>query len=278
MHLDVTDLRAFYYQSRLGRAAQLVIRRELRGMWPDVRGQSVLGFGFAVPLLRPFLAEARRIIALMPGPQGVMPWPDGAANHSALCDETLWPVETGSADRLVLLHGLDTSVHPAALLEECYRVLGPGGRAVFIVPNRAGLWARRDITPFGYGRPYSAGQLEDQLRDHGLQVEQSRSTLFQPPFSGRMWRRSAGVIERAGQHIALFKAGGVLMVEVSKRVPRPARPDGLGERMRRPLRVLEGIAVPEPRPERPVRNAPKGWLGTPRRAGFNKPKRSGSEH
>lgn len=249
MHLDVTDLRAFYYRSRLGRAAQTVIRRELRGWWPDLHGQSVVGFGFTVPLLRPYLAEARRIIALMPGPQGVMPWPDGAANHSVLCDETRWPVETGAVDRLAVLHGLETSDHPAALLEECYRVLGPGGRAVFIVPNRAGLWARRDATPFGFGHPYSSAQLEEQLRAHGLRVERSGSTLFQPPLAGRVWRRSAGVIERAGKHVPLFKTGGVLMVEVSKRVPRPARPDGLGARVRRPLRVLEGIAAPEPRPE-----------------------------
>lgn len=246
MHLDVTDLRAFYYRSRLGRAAQKVIRDELRGLWPDVHGHSVVGFGFAVPLLRPFLAEARRVTALMPGPQGVMPWPHGRPNHSVLCDETLWPVETGAVDRLVLLHGLETCDHPAALLEECYRVLGPGGRGVFIVPNRAGLWARGDATPFGFGRPYTSSQLEEQLRDHGLRVETARSMLYQPPSAKRIWRRSAGLMEQAGQHIPLFKAGGVLMVEVSKQVPRPARPDGLTERVRRPLRVLEGIGVPEP--------------------------------
>lgn len=127
MHLDVLDLREFYYRSPLGRAAQKVIRNELVRMWPEAKGQTVVGFGFAVPMLRPFLGEARRVIALMPGPQGVMPWPADAPNRSVLCEDTLWPLGTGTVDKLVLLHGLETSDHPMALLDEVWRVLGPGG-------------------------------------------------------------------------------------------------------------------------------------------------------
>ena len=175
MHLDVQDLRNFYYRSALGRAAQGVIRGELRKLWPDVTGQTVVGFGFATPLLRPFLAEARRVVGLMPGPQGVMAWPAGQPNVSVLCEETLWPVPAACADRLVMLHGLETCDNPAALLDEALRVLAPGGRAVFIVPNRGGLWSRSDRTPFGFGRPYSAGQLQAQLRDIGFAVERSFS-------------------------------------------------------------------------------------------------------
>ena len=137
MHLDVVDLRRFYYRSPLGRAAQRVIRDLLVELWPDVTGRTVVGFGFAVPLLRPFLADARRVVGLMPGPQGVMPWPAGMPNVSVLCEDTLWPLQTGQVDRLVMLHGLETSENPLALLGECARVLGPGGRAVFIVPNRS---------------------------------------------------------------------------------------------------------------------------------------------
>ena len=92
-------------------------------------------------------------MVLMPGPQGVMPWPAGMPNTSVLTEETLWPVETGAVDKLVLMHGLETSERPSELLDECWRVLGPGGKALFIVPNRAGMWARRDRRPFGYGRP-----------------------------------------------------------------------------------------------------------------------------
>lgn len=70
MHLDVLDLRNFYYRTALGRVAQRAIRDQVVKHWPPVPGQTVVGFGFAVPLLRPYLAEARRVVGLMPGPQG----------------------------------------------------------------------------------------------------------------------------------------------------------------------------------------------------------------
>ena len=248
MHLDVLDLRQFYYRSALGRAAQKVIRNELTQIWPEAKGQMVVGFGFAVPLLRPYLGDARRVIGLMPGPQGVMPWPPGEKNQSVLCEDTLWPIETGHVDKLVMMHGLDTTEQPTALLEEAWRVLGPGGRAVFIVPNRAGLWSRSDKTPFGYGRPYSLGQLESQLRKHRFVTERTLSTLYQPPSSGRIWRKSAGLIERVGHAVPLIAAGGVLMVEVTKQMAAPT-PTGLTETVKRPLRALEGITKPSPKPE-----------------------------
>lgn len=245
MHLDILDLRNFYYRSALGRGAQKVIRDDLVKLWPEAKGQTVVGFGFAVPLLRPYLADARRVTGLMPGPQGVMPWPAGQPNVSVLCEDTIWPVQTGQVDKLVVMHGLETSDNPTALLDECWRVLGPGGRAVFIVPNRAGLWSRSDKTPFGYGRPYSLGQLDAQLRKHQFVTERSLSTLYQPPSHRRIWRKAAGMLETLGHKLPVVVAGGVLMVEVSKQMAAPTRP-GLSERVRRPLRALEGIgATPE---------------------------------
>ncbi|MEM8824032.1 MAG: hypothetical protein AAGF30_10520, partial [Pseudomonadota bacterium] len=95
MHLDVLDLRSFYYRTRLGRAAQKAIRDRLAALWPEAKGQTVAGFGFAVPLLRPYLKDARRVIGLMPAPQGVMHWPAGMSNVSVLVEETLWPLDTG---------------------------------------------------------------------------------------------------------------------------------------------------------------------------------------
>lgn len=246
MHLDVLDLRDFYYRSTLGRAAQKVIRDELTTLWPEAKGQTVAGYGFAVPLLRPYLAGARRVMGLMPGPQGVMPWPQGKPNVSLLCEDTMWPVATGRIDKLVVMHGLETSENAPALLDECWRVLGPGGRAVFVVPNRAGLWSRSDHTPFGYGRPYSMGQLEAQLRDHHFVVEHTLSTLYQPPSTGRLWRKSARLVERIGHNLPVIAAGGALMVEVTKQSSAPTRA-GLVDRVRRPLRALDGIGTaPEP--------------------------------
>jgi SAM-dependent methyltransferase len=244
MHLDVLDLRNFYYRTRLGRVAQRAIRDQLVRLWPPAKAQTVAGFGFAVPLLRPYLADARRVIGLMPGPQGVMPWPAGMENVSVLCEETQWPVPTGLVDRLVLMHGLETSDNPAAVLEEAHRVLGPGGRAVFVVPNRAGLWARRDGTPFGFGRPYSASQLESQLKTHGFTPERSMTLLFAPPSDSGFWLRTSNFWEEFGRRLP-WLAGGVLLVEASKQVYAPTR-GTLATAVRRPLRVLEGVGAALP--------------------------------
>jgi len=247
MHLDVLDLRTFYYRTRLGRGAQRAIREQVQEFWPGARQETVLGFGFAAPLLRPYLSEARRVTALMPGQQGVMPWPTGAANVSVLCKETLWPVETDSVDKLMVLHGLETSEDPVALLDECYRVLAPEGRGLFIVPNRAGLWSRRDRTPFGFGRPYSLRQLEAQLSAIGLQPLRHTAALFHPPADTPFWLKTAPMWEKIGRRVSNRYAGGVLIVEVTKQVPAPPR-KGLPEALRRPLRVLDGITQPDPSP------------------------------
>jgi SAM-dependent methyltransferase len=221
MHLDVQDLRNFYYRSALGRAAQASLRHQTLTLWPEAKGQTVVGYGFATPLLRPYLPLARRVIALMPGPQGVMPWPAGLPNVSVLTEETLWPIETGHVDRLVVLHGLETSERPHDLLEEIWRVLGPGGRALFIVPNRAGLWARRDRTPFGYGRPYSGGQLETLLRTHQFVPERQLGALYQLPSAKRLWMKSGPAFERFGRRLPRLIAGGAFMVEASKQTYPP---------------------------------------------------------
>lgn len=243
MHLDVLDLRQFYYRTQLGRIAQKSVRDQVLAMWPEAKGQTVVGFGFAVPLLRPYLDDARRVIGLMPAEQGVMPWPAGQDNVSVLCREGRWPLQAGLADRILCLHGLETSQRPSSVLEECARVLRPGGRALFIVPNRSGLWARRDATPFGFGRPYSLGQLEAQLKRHDFVPERHAAALFAPPSHGRFWLKSAEMVERMGRRLSSYYAGGVILVEVSKQVTAPTRP-GLAERVRRPLRVLEGAPQP----------------------------------
>ncbi len=72
MHQDVLDLRSFYYRTKLGRSAQRALQESLRTLWPDTTGMVVAGFGFAVPVLRPFFTDAERVMGLMPSQHGVM--------------------------------------------------------------------------------------------------------------------------------------------------------------------------------------------------------------
>lgn len=240
MHLDVVELRNFYYRSGLGRVAQRAIRDQLLQLWPAAGGETVVGFGFAAPLLRPYLGTARRVVSLMPAAQGVMAWPAGLPNVSVLCEETRWPVATGSADRLVLLHALEMTDRPYELLEECWRVLAPQGRAVFVAPNRSGLWVRGEGTPFGYGRPYSLSQLETQLRGAAFLPERHVAALYAPPSRRRFWLRTSQFWEGSGRRLSSLLAGGVHMVEVSKQVYAPKR-GGLSALVPRPRMILDGV-------------------------------------
>ena len=249
MHLDVVDLHSFYYRTKLGRIAQRSLRERIVAMWPNTKGQTVAGFGFAGPMLRPFLTDSRRVMNLMPGQQGVMPWPEGMPNHSVMVEETQWAVATGTIDRLIVLHGLETCERQAELLDEIWRVLGPGGKALFVVPNRAGIWARRDKTPFGFGKPYSTGQLEAQLRRHSFVPGRQDTALYAQPSHRPFFVRSAALWERIGRWVPFSMMAGAIMVEVTKQVQAPSRP-GLGERVRKPLAALEGIAKPAADPVR----------------------------
>ena len=247
MHLDVQDLRNFYYRSALGRAVQKSIRDQVLKRWPEANGQTVVGYGFAVPMLRPYLKTARRVIGLMPGPQGVMPWPVGLPNVSTLCHETMWPLETGRVDKLIMMHGLETSDDPSAVLSEAFRVLGPGGKLILVVPNRAGLWVRADHTPFGFGRPYTLGQLETQLQTHQFMSEFHCGALHFPPSQTRFWLKTSNVLERMGTRLSIKLTSGVLIVEADKRVHLPIdRGTAVVEKQ------LEGLGRLRPAGARPV--------------------------
>ena len=87
MHLDVVDLRRFYYRTQLGRAAQRALRDSIRELWPAVPGETLIGFGFAAPFLRPYMGEASRTLCLMPAQQGVCRWPAEGPNLAALVEE-----------------------------------------------------------------------------------------------------------------------------------------------------------------------------------------------
>lgn len=247
MHHEIEDLRRFYYQRALGRVVQRILRDRLTVRWQPqgCLGMTMAGYGFAAPLLRPYLQTARRVTALMPDAQGAMTWPVGQANHSVSCEQTAWPVETGSVDRLILLHALETSDDPAGLLAEAWRALGPGGRLIVMVPNRAGLWAASDRTPFGLGRSYTPGQLEAQTRKAGFTTEWNASAVYIPPSDRRFWLRSAQMWERTGVRISRMLIAGVAMIELSKQARAPVGPVGRAA-VRNPRALLQGVGSHQP--------------------------------
>lgn len=216
MWMDAVDLRDFYATGQ-GRMVRLMIRRQIRTIWPDVTGLSVLGMGYATPYLGMFRDEAQRVLAAMPAPQGVLHWPREGAGLTALTEEVELPFPDLSIDRLLLVHAVEFTEQVRPLMREAWRVLSSGGRLLVVVPNRRGIWARFERTPLGHGQPYSPSQLSRLLRETLFTPVLSRPALFVPPMRTRMVLSSAGAFEGVGQRwFAHF--GGVLLTEASKQI------------------------------------------------------------
>jgi len=103
------------------------------------------------------------------------------------------------------------------LLREAWRVLKDDGRLLIIAPNRTGMWAYQESTPFGHGLPYSAGQLGRLLAGGLFRVERRDAALWMPPSRMRVVLRGAPLFEQAGRKMAPGLAG-VTLTEAVKDV------------------------------------------------------------
>lgn len=225
MSLDVVDLRHFYGQP-LGAVARRFVGRSIRAHWTDTRGMRVLGIGYASPYLGLFREEAERCLAFMPAGQGVMKWPTASPTLAALVEEMELPLPDAAVDRVLLVHSIEMSHDATAVLREVWRVLAAGGRLLAVVPNRRGVWARLDTTPFGHGRPYSRSQITALLRETWFTPTSWAEALYVPPIPKSWFLRSAPAWERTGAALSAPFAG-VHVVEAAKQVYRaiPARPE-----------------------------------------------------
>ena len=164
MNSDIVDLRSFY-ASLLGRLAERSITMALSSVWATLPRERLVGLGYTLPWLDRFGADAERVFAFMPATQGAVNWPPTGPSATALVFDEELPLVDSSIDRMLLVHSLEHAENPRETLNEIWRVLAPAGRVVIVVPNRRGVWARFEHTPFGTGRPFSRGQLNELLRE-----------------------------------------------------------------------------------------------------------------
>jgi SAM-dependent methyltransferase len=238
MNVDIIDLRQFY-QSRLGRVAGQAVTMALSSVWSTVANERLMGLGYALPYLDRFRADAERSFAFMPAGQGAVNWPSGEPSAAALVFDEELPLPDAALDRILMVHSLEFTENPRETLREMWRVLAPGGRLVIVVPNRRGLWARFDNTPFGSGRPYSRGQLMRLLRDTNFTPGASAEALFFPPSSSRFMLRMRAILERFGRRVSPGFAG-VIVVEAQKRLYQ-----GLPVGARASRRVFVPVLAPQ---------------------------------
>jgi SAM-dependent methyltransferase len=219
MHLDATELRDFYARP-LGAMVRRLLTHRIRARWGRLNGRTLIGLGYATPYLGAFRGEAIRIGAFMPVAQGAVVWPPSHQTLSVLVEEERLPLADNTVDRLLVVHCLEATGRPRPLLRELWRVLSPEGRLLMIVPNRSGLWARTEVTPFGQGQPYSRGQLDRLLNDAMLTPLDWSWALHVPPVERPIVLQSALAFERAGARV-WRGFGGVIIVEAKKELLAP---------------------------------------------------------
>ena len=216
MWCDVIDLCDFY-KNGLGKTAQTLISHCIRGVWPNVSNQRVLGLGYAIPFLDIFQNEAERTIAVMPAQQGFLHWPGEESGRVILCAEEEIPLPDVSFDKILLVHALECTEQLRPMLREVWRILADGGRLVVVVPNRRGIWARLDHTPFGNGNAYTPAQAQHLLRDTLFMPIRTERALFMPPVRSRLIVASSRVWEEVGKR-TFPSISGVLILEFRKQI------------------------------------------------------------
>lgn len=219
MHLDVATLRDFY-ATPLGQIARRLLARRIRSHWAAASGETVAALGFGTPFLGAYRGEAAHVSAFMPAGQGALIWPPAGPILSTLVEEGSLPLRDNALDRLLVIHCLEVAERVTPLLRELWRVVKPEGRLLIVVPNRRGLWAHVDTTPFGHGRPYSRSQLDTLLKDSLFTPLTWATALHMPPFDRGILVRSATAWERAGARLSPG-FGGVLVVEARKETMAP---------------------------------------------------------
>jgi SAM-dependent methyltransferase len=238
MRRSVDDLRSFYGEPT-GALVRRLIARRLDDAWGEAAGCDVLGVGYASPWLDAFVG-ARRVIAAMPGGQGVERWTTAGRNRSLLVDDTRLPFAAGAFDRILLIHALEEADDPAALLGEAVRTLAPAGRIILATAARGGLWARAETTPFGHGRPFTRRQLEQLVRQAELEPTAWSQTLYVPPVPALLGLAEG--FEQFGRRL-VPGAAGVILLEASRRTYAVTRA-GATQRVSRRLRA--GAMHPQP--------------------------------
>lgn len=196
---------ADWYGTRAGIRAAGLLRAALRPMVRTGTTARLLAIG-AGPLLDLDPATLAHVALVAAGARS---WPARGPGCAIAADPAHLPFHEALFDQAVVVHALEASESPRALLRELWRVLAPAGELLLVVPNRASLWALTEATPFGEGRTYGRRSLRRTLDDAMFEIVERRTVLAAPPIAALRW--SEGLLGRCAPGV-----GGVHLVRAAK--------------------------------------------------------------
>ena len=203
-----------FYEAATGVGAVRLLARHLTAAWPELSGQNLLGIGYTQPFLPLWEAQASFIVAAHLG-NGMSSSSRRSSYAECLIDGASLPFPDLSFHRVLMVHALETTQTSRDLLRAVWKVMRDDGKLLLVVPNRRGMWAHSDTTPFGQGTPFSPRQIREQMRESMFHVESCGTALYPPPFPPLHRSRLGDFIEKAGSMV-LPACGGVVIVEAVK--------------------------------------------------------------
>ena len=228
MRPEIEELEG-WYRGRAGNRAALSLATAVAPLVRRGATARLLALGYCGPLLEGFdPAWVERLILACPAEQGSIRWPATGANLAVEVDELSLPFIDSLFDQVLVVHSLEHAAPAAELLGELWRVLAPGGSAVIVVPNRAGVWVHMETTPFGQGTPFGRRQLRRMLEDARFELDHRQTLLAIPPVS------LAGGLDRPVMKL-LPGLGGLHIIRAIKREGPAMKPVGRTRNRRRRL-------------------------------------------
>ena len=228
MFFTVRDFDDFY-KTREGRLVRRVLRQAISS-YADFSKNNV-GIGYSTPYIESALSIFPVSLKILDD--------DGKRLNNVTCaDLSALPLESSSLDTVIFAHGLESCEYPEDVLKEISRVLKSEGRLIMIVPNRRGLWAHCEWSPFGHGRPFSAAQLRFLFSETAFVCDEMKSVLFTPPLKWRVMLRLSSFFEKYCPYV-LSTMGGVNIAVARKQTYAPIKPSkGTAVPVRSVLRPL----------------------------------------
>lgn len=215
--MDILSLQAFY-KSPLGVWVHHCLCLKLKEIWPQTKGEKILGLGYCFPYLATLQEGGGRVVALAPAQQGVLRWPPEGPSLTVLSQTGALPFLDEQIDRVVVIHSLESCEQTHKLLREIWRILACQGRLLLVVPNRSSIWSHLERTPFGQGHPYTLKQISQVLQENSFLCTQKTGALYMPPTQSRLLLSSASTWETVGKRWCSLRLSGVLIIEATKQV------------------------------------------------------------
>lgn len=235
MHLDVTNFYQFY-QTVLGGLVKRVLMENLDELWEKNCDNYICGLGYCEQFLEIYKQRGVKTLSLQSIYSGVYVQNSSLGIRNLLIDENHLPLADNSQTHILSMHLLEHTASPFSYIKEVARVLSPdNGEAIFIIPNRRGLWARIENTPFGHGKPYTKQQIIDVAEAYNLHIKNYKTALFFPPREHPPIRLYVNLAEYIGSHSFLSSYGGVHIIKLVKYAYVPPK---LMDTIHTPFRVF----------------------------------------